>query len=57
MQTAYAGELYNINAFDQPGVELGKDYTYGLMGRKGFEVKRRAIEQASKTNAKWVVGA
>ncbi|HUT03826.1 MAG TPA: glucose-6-phosphate isomerase [bacterium] len=24
MATAFAGELYNINAFDQPGVELGK---------------------------------
>lgn len=36
-QTAYAGELYGINAFDQPGVELSKELTYGLMGRKGFE--------------------
>jgi len=36
-QTAFAGELYNVNAFDQPGVELGKKMTYGLMGRKGFE--------------------
>jgi glucose-6-phosphate isomerase len=57
MQTAYAGELYNVNAFDQPGVELGKNYTYGLMGRKGFEAKRRAIESAGKPNPKWVVGA
>ncbi len=55
MQTAYAGELYNINAFDQPGVELGKNFTYGLMGRKGYEAKRREVEQASKTNATWVV--
>ena len=36
-QTAYLGELWNINAFDQPGVELGKEYTYALMGRKGWE--------------------
>ena len=57
MQTAYAGELYNINAFDQPGVELGKNYTYGLMGRKGFESKRREVEQANKPDAKWVVTA
>lgn len=35
--TAMAGELYDINAFDQPGVELGKQATYGLMGRPGFE--------------------
>ncbi len=36
-QTAFAGELYGVDAFDQPGVELGKKMTYGLMGRKGFE--------------------
>ncbi len=36
-QTAFAGELWGVNAFDQPGVELGKKMTYGLMGRKGFE--------------------
>jgi glucose-6-phosphate isomerase len=35
-QTAYAGELWGINAFDQPGVELGKKLTYGMMGRKGY---------------------
>lgn len=57
MQTAYAGELYNVNAFDQPGVELGKAFTCGLMGRKGFEAKRREVEQAGKPNAKWVVSA
>ncbi len=57
MQTAYAGELYNINAFDQPGVELGKSFTYGLMGRKGYEAKRREVEQAGKTNPNWVVNA
>jgi glucose-6-phosphate isomerase len=37
MQTAYMGALYNINAFDQPGVEQGKQFTYGLMGRAGYE--------------------
>lgn len=35
-QTAVMGELLKINAFDQPGVELGKQYTYALMGREGF---------------------
>lgn len=39
--TAYAGALYGINAFDQPGVELGKRYTYGIMGRPGFEEARK----------------
>lgn len=35
--TAFAGELLEINAFDQPGVEQGKIATYALMGRKGYE--------------------
>lgn len=34
---AYSGCLYDVNPFDQPGVELGKQYTYGLMGRDGYE--------------------
>jgi glucose-6-phosphate isomerase len=33
----YSGCLYGVNTFDQPGVELGKKYTYGLMGREGYE--------------------
>jgi glucose-6-phosphate isomerase len=37
--TALCGHLYHINPFDQPGVELGKVLTYGLMGRKGYEQK------------------
>ena len=37
VQAAIAGELYNINAFDQPGVEQAKNYTYALMGRNGYE--------------------
>ncbi len=35
-QTAFMGELLDINAFDQEGVELGKKFTFALMGRKGF---------------------
>ena len=35
--TVYAGSLYGVDPLDQPGVELGKVLTYGLMGRKGYE--------------------
>jgi glucose-6-phosphate isomerase len=48
-ETAYMGELLNINAFDQPGVEEGKNGTYALMGRKGFETKKDEIEEYGKT--------
>jgi glucose-6-phosphate isomerase len=44
LATAYAGELYGVNAFDQPGVELGKRFTYGMFGRKGFEADMAAFK-------------
>ncbi len=37
MQTAYAGYLYNINPYDQPAVEQGKRFTFGLLDRPGYE--------------------
>ncbi|MBF0273968.1 MAG: glucose-6-phosphate isomerase [Nitrospinae bacterium] len=36
IQTAFAGKLYNVNAFDQPGVEWGKDYVYKKFGKEGY---------------------
>jgi glucose-6-phosphate isomerase len=33
----YMGALYRVNPLDQPGVELGKRLTYGLMGRSGYQ--------------------
>jgi glucose-6-phosphate isomerase len=35
--TVYAGELYGVDPLDQPGVELSKTLTYGLLGREGFQ--------------------
>ncbi len=46
--TAFAGELYGINAFDQPGVELGKRFTYGMFGRPEFERDLAAWEALPK---------
>ncbi|MBN1621227.1 MAG: glucose-6-phosphate isomerase [Endomicrobiales bacterium] len=48
LATAYIGELFDINAFDQPGVELGKQLTYALMGREGFEQQLSEIEAQKK---------
>ncbi len=41
--TLMAGEMFYINPLDQPGVEAGKQFTYGLLGRKGYEDKRTEI--------------
>ena len=45
VQTAIAGELYNINTFDQPGVEQAKNYTYALMGRAGYEDSAQNLQR------------
>lgn len=42
--TSISGALYKINPYDQPGVELGKVLTYGLMGRAGYEDKAKGIK-------------
>ncbi len=36
VQTAICGSLYGVNAFNQPGVEAGKNITYERMGRPGY---------------------
>jgi len=36
MATAFEGELLNINAFDQPGVEGYKNYMYYKLGKPGL---------------------
>ncbi|AQS60173.1 glucose-6-phosphate isomerase [Desulforamulus ferrireducens] len=43
IQTAFVGELLDINAFDQPGVEEGKNATYALLGRPGYEAKKQEL--------------
>jgi len=56
LATAYAGGLYGVNAFDQPGVEAGKRYTQGLLGRPGFEKYRDELQGAAKPDPALVLG-
>lgn len=53
--TVVSGALYKINPLDQPGVELGKKYTYGLMGREGFEEFKNAYEQKSRQDPRYIL--
>ncbi|MEX1183398.1 MAG: glucose-6-phosphate isomerase [Gemmatimonadota bacterium] len=46
--TVYAGALYGVDPLDQPGVELGKQLTYGLMGRTGFAPAAGAASDAAR---------
>ncbi len=45
--TVYAGALYGVNPLDQPGVELGKRLTYGLLGREGFDKPEMGTGESS----------
>ncbi len=44
VKTVFTGYLFGIDPFNQPGVEEGKNFTYGLMGRKGYENKKNEFE-------------
>ena len=55
VMTAFAGELMGINAFDQPGVEEGKNATYALLGKPGFEKKKQELDSAPANEAKYVL--
>ncbi|HTL51142.1 MAG TPA: glucose-6-phosphate isomerase, partial [Planctomycetota bacterium] len=55
LQTAYTGELLNIDTYDQPGVEAGKIATFALMGRKGFEAERKRIRSKPKPPKKYTL--
>ncbi len=55
MQTAYIGAMLNINTYNQPGVEEGKNATYALFGRKGYEAKAQELKNAKKEESKYIV--
>jgi glucose-6-phosphate isomerase len=53
--TAYAGQLYEIDAFNQPGVELGKQFAYALLGRPGADAARKEWDSLPKSDPRWTV--
>jgi glucose-6-phosphate isomerase len=53
METAYAGAMLNIDTFNQPGVEGGKNATYALFGRKGYETTKEEMDAAPQKNPEY----
>jgi glucose-6-phosphate isomerase len=53
--TVAAGGLFGVNPLDQPGVEGGKNTTYGLMGRPGYEKYRQELDAAPPKQNKYLV--
>ena len=55
LETAYMGEMLNVDTYNQPGVENGKNATYALLGRNGYEEKRKELESAPKKLDKYII--
>ena len=51
LQTAYAGAMFNINTFNQPGVEAGKKATFALLGKPGYAEKKAELDAAAPDEA------
>jgi glucose-6-phosphate isomerase len=56
LTTAYAGGLYAVNPFDQPGVEAGKRFAQGLLGRPGYEKARDELLAGLASDPSLVLG-
>jgi glucose-6-phosphate isomerase len=54
--TALTGLAMDIDPFDQPGVEQGKRFTYGLMGRPGFEEDAASARERFSEAERFSVG-
>ena len=52
---SFMGGLLNIDPYDQPAVQLGKDATYALMGKDGFADLAKKIQAVAKRERKFLV--
>lgn len=55
LKTAYAGALLNIDTFNQPGVEEGKNATYALFGRPGYDEKKKEMDNAPQKLNRYIL--
>ena len=53
--TAFAGFLYGVDPFDQPGVEASKKITQGLLGRRGAEAHARRVRERPAPDPRFVL--
>jgi glucose-6-phosphate isomerase len=53
--TTIMGGLLDIDPYDQPAVQLGKEYTFALMRRPGYERQHRQLARLAARGGKHVV--
>jgi len=52
---SYMGGLLEVNTYDQPAVQLGKDATYALMGKSGYAELGKKIQAVAKRDSKFML--
>jgi glucose-6-phosphate isomerase len=53
--TSFAGKLFNLNTYDQPAVELGKEATFAVMGRPGYEDLAKKIKPIAEMDKNFII--
>jgi len=53
--TSLMGELLDVDAYDQPAVELGKQAAFARLGRAGHEGLSKALQAAAETDEEYLV--
>ena len=55
LMTAYMGEMLDVDAYNQPGVELSKVYTKACLHMKGYNEYAKNINEFKKNKAKFTL--
>lgn len=55
LQTAYAGAMFNIDTFNQPGVEEGKKATFALLGKAGYAEKKKELDSLPEKKNDYII--
>lgn len=55
LETSYCGAMLNIDTFNQPGVEEGKNATYALLGRPGYSDKAAELANGTTKINKYII--
>lgn len=54
-QTAFEGELLEVDAYNQPGVQEGKDAAFAILGSPGYEEKKAELNDAPKKSDRYII--
>ena len=52
---AFTAYMLKVNPFNQPGVEEGKNATYALLGREGYEAKKAELNSKKEKSDKYII--